>query len=52
MIQNSYLSEPRYEKTGIRGFPTMSDTNRALQPRKMTRELNFRIQKLEGILSM
>ena len=37
------LYEPRCEKTGLRGFPTRSDTNRAVQPQKMARGLKFRI---------
>ena len=32
--------EPRCEKTGP-GFPTRSDTNRAVQPQKMARGLKF-----------
>ena len=35
--------EPRSEKTGLRGFPTRSDANRAVQPQKMARSLKFRI---------
>ena len=34
--------EPRSEKTGLRGFPTRSDTNRAVQPQKMAETLKFR----------
>ena len=30
-------------------FPTMSDTNRALQPRRWTRSLKFRIYAVEGL---
>ena len=30
------------------GFSTRSDTNRAVQPQKMTRELKFRIEIEEG----
>ena len=30
-------------------FPTWSDTNRAVRPRKMARGLKFRIQKEEGL---
>ena len=36
-------SVPPYEKTGLRGFPTRSDTNRAVQPQVMARGLKFRI---------
>ena len=36
-------NEPRCEKTGLRGLPTRSDTNRAVQPLKMARGLKFRI---------
>ena len=35
--------EPRCEKTGLRGIPTRSLTNKAVQPQKMARGLNFRI---------
>ena len=31
------------------GFPTRSDTNRAVQPQKMARGLKFRIKKVEGL---
>ena len=30
------------------GVPTRSDTNRAVQPQKMARDLKFRIKKVEG----
>ena len=33
--------EPRCEKTGLRGFPTKSDTNRVVQPQKMAKGLTF-----------
>ena len=36
-------NEPRCEKTGLQGFPTMSDTNRSVQSQKMARGLKFRI---------
>ena len=32
-----------------RGLPTWSDTNRAVQPQKMGRCLEFRIEKVEGL---
>ena len=35
--------EPRSVKTGP-GFPTRSDTNRAVQPQNMARGLKFRIK--------
>ena len=44
--QTRYLPsviESRREKTGLRGFPTRSDTNRAVQPHKMARGSKFRI---------
>ena len=41
--------EPRSEKTGLRGFPTKSDTNRAVQPQKMARGLKFRIKVEEEL---
>ena len=41
--------EPRSEKTGLRGFPTRSDTNQAVQPQKMARGLKFRIKVVEGL---
>ena len=31
------------------GFPTRSDTNRAVQPHEMARGLKFRIKKEEGL---
>ena len=31
------------------GFPTRSDTNRAVQPQKMARDLKFQIQEVEGL---
>ena len=31
------------------GFPTMSDTNQAVQPQKMARDLKFLIKELEGL---
>ena len=31
------------------GYPTRSDTNRALQPHKMARGLKFRIYEVEGL---
>ena len=31
------------------GFPTRSDTNRAVQPQKMARSLKFRIKVVEGL---
>ena len=37
------LFEPRCEKTGLRGFPTRSDTNRAVQPQKLAKGWKFRI---------
>ena len=40
---------PRCEKTGLQGFPTRSDTNRAVHPQKMARGLKFRIKKEEGL---
>ena len=33
--------EPCHEKTGLQGFPTRSDTKRAVQPQKMTRGWKF-----------
>ena len=35
--------EPRCEKTGLRGFPTRSDANQAVQLQRMARSLKFRI---------
>ena len=31
------------------GFPTRSDTNRAVQPQKMASDLKFRIKVVEGL---
>ena len=36
------LNEPRCEKTGLRGFPTRSDTIRVVQPQKMAGGLGRR----------
>ena len=33
----------------VSGFPTMSDTNHAVQPQKMVRSLKFQIYKVEGL---
>ena len=41
--------EPRGEKTGLRGFPIRSDTNRAVQSKKMARCLKFRIKEDNGL---
>ena len=41
--------EPRSEKTGSSGFPTRSNTNRAVQPQKMARGLKFRIKVEESV---
>ena len=37
------------KKTVFGGFPTRSDTNRAVQSQKMARGLKFRIKKVEGL---
>ena len=39
--------EPRHQKTNI--LVIMSNTNRAVQSRKMVRGLKFRIYKVEGL---
>ena len=39
---------PRCEKNCLGGFPTRSDTNQAVQPKKMAGSLKFRICKVEG----
>ena len=41
--------EPRCEKTGLRGFPTRYDTNRAAHVQKMVKGLKIWIQKVEGL---
>ena len=41
--------EPRREKTGLRGFPTRSYTNRAAQLRNEARDLKFQIKEVEGL---
>ena len=43
------LFEPRCEETGLRGFPTWSDINMAVQPQKMSRGMKFRIKEVEGL---
>ena len=40
--------EPRREKP-VSGFPTMSDTSRAVQPQKMTKGMKYVIKKVEGL---
>ena len=37
------------EENGPSEFPTRSDTNRAVQPQKMARNLKFRIYEVEGL---
>ena len=37
----SCLYEPRHKKTGLQGFPTRSDTNRAVQPQEKARGLKI-----------
>ena len=37
------------EKTGLRGFPTRSNTHQAVQLQKKARGLKFWILKLEGL---
>ena len=37
------IKGPRWEKTGLRGFQTRSDTNRPVQSQKQARSLKFRI---------
>ena len=41
------LNEPFHEKTCSRGFLTKSDTNSAVKPQKMARDLKFRIEEVE-----
>ena len=36
-------------KKPVSGFPTMSDTNQAVQPQKMARGSKFRIYEVEGL---
>ena len=36
----------------VSGFPTRSDTNRAVQSHKMARALKFRIQEVEGLYNL
>ena len=43
------IIEPRCEKTGLRIFPTWSDTNQTVQLQKMARSLKFRIYVVEGL---
>ena len=46
MMRQVTSFEPHCEKSG---FPTRSDTNRAVQSLNMARGLNFQIQKVEGL---
>ena len=48
-VQQQGPNEPRSEKTGLRGFPTRSHTNRPVQSQKMNRGLKFRIWVVEGL---
>ena len=41
--------ESRHDKYLSWGFPTRSDTNRAVQSQKMARGLKFRIKEVEGL---
>ena len=43
------INEARYEKNLSSWFPTRSDTNRAVQTRKMARGLKYRIKLVEGL---
>ena len=43
------LIEPRCDKNPSSGFPTRFDTNRAVQPQKKARGLEFRLWKVEGL---
>ena len=44
-----FIFEPRCEKISLRGFPSRSDTNQAVQLQKMARGLKFRFKKVEGL---
>ena len=46
---HTLLYEPRCEKNRYSGFPTRSDTNRAVQSQKMAGGLKFRIKEVEGL---
>ena len=39
----SIIYEPRHDKTCLREFPTMPDTNRPAQPQKLARVFKFRL---------
>ena len=49
------MREPLYSNLSLSarkcvfGFPTKSDTNRAVQPQKIARGLKFRILEVEGL---
>ena len=41
VLKGQISFEPRHEKTCLLGFPTRSDTNRAVQPQKIAMRLKF-----------
>ena len=51
MLFNSLtaLYEPCHEKACLQWFTTRSDANRAVQPKKMIRDLKFWISEVEGL---
>ena len=44
-LVRSLIFETRREKPSLRGLPTYSDTNQALQPQKMDRDMQFGFRK-------
>ena len=44
-----FVFEPVYEKNQQFGFPTRSDTNRAVQSQKQARSLKFLMKEEEGL---
>ena len=43
MYAKVHTYEPGHEKTCLREFPTMPDTNQPAQPQKLARVLKFRL---------
>ena len=49
MSLNSISEMSLVVRKPVFGFPTRSDTNKAVQPQKIARGLKFRILKVEGL---
>ena len=49
VISCQMVNQPRCEKNGLRGFPTRSYINWAVQPQKIARGLKFGIYEVEEL---